>query len=44
MLASPSQITAYGQALAALPDETFVQPPGFLRQIIESSVNAKVAS
>ena len=44
LLASPDQIAAYGKTLAALPEETFVQPPGFLRQIIVSSVNPKVAS
>lgn len=44
LLASPAQISAYSRALAALPEETFVQPPGFLREIIASIVNPKVAS
>lgn len=39
-----SRISAYSKVLAELPEETFVQPHGFLRQIIESAVKPKVAS
>ena len=44
LLRDTSRITAYSDALAALPEETFVQPQGFLRQIIETAVKPKVAS
>ena len=44
LLQDAAEITAYSNSLAALPEETFVQPQGFLRQIIESSVKPKVAS
>lgn len=44
LLSDKSRITAYSSALAALPEETFVQPHGFLRQIIESALKQRVAS
>ncbi|ABI75645.1 putative glycosyl transferase [Hyphomonas neptunium ATCC 15444] len=44
LLRDASPIAANGRALEALPEETFVQPVGFLRQIIESIVKPRVAS
>ena len=44
LLADTSAIQAYRQTLEALPEDTFVQPPGFLRQIIETVLTPKVAS
>lgn len=44
LLQDASQVSVYSRRLEALPDETFVQPQGFLRQIIETVVKPKVAS
>lgn len=44
LLSDPSPVKAYRKTLAALPDETFIQPQGFLRQIIETAIKPKVAS
>lgn len=44
LLSDPSRIAGYSNTLAALPEETFVQPQGFLRQIIESALKQRVAS
>lgn len=44
LLSSRTRIAGYSTALAALPEETFVQPHGFLRQIIESALKQRVAS
>jgi len=44
LLSDTSRIARYSSTLAALPEETFVQPQGFLRQIIESALKQRVAS
>ncbi|PKP80143.1 MAG: glycosyl transferase [Alphaproteobacteria bacterium HGW-Alphaproteobacteria-18] len=44
LLLDPAPVSAFSQTLADLPDETFIQPNGFLRQIIESSVYPQVVS
>lgn len=44
LLRDPSSIAGYRATLAAQPEDTFVQPHGFLRQIIEAAVKPKVAS
>lgn len=44
LLQDASRLVAYSRALAALPEDTFIQPQGFLRQIIEPVMQASVAS
>lgn len=44
LLEAPQPISAYSAALAQLPEDTFVQPRGFLRQILEKAMKLKVAS
>lgn len=44
LLHDATRIIACSNALAGLPEETFVQPHGFLRQLIETAVKPKVAS
>lgn len=44
LLVDPAPISAFSHTLADLPDETFVQPHGFLRQIIDSSIFPKAVS
>ena len=44
LLQDASHLSQYSAALEALPEETFIQPPGFLSQIIDPVVNEKRAS
>lgn len=44
LLQVPGPIAAYAQTLANLPEETFVQPNGFLREILETAMNPRVTS
>lgn len=44
LLQDPSAISAYSKSLERLPEVTFVQPVGFLREIIEYSLKPKSAS
>ncbi|MBY9067953.1 glycosyl transferase family 1 [Hyphomonas sp. WL0036] len=44
LLDDPTRIRGYSCVLGELPEETFVQPLGFLRQVITQIIGAKVPS